>query len=247
MKGITEFEVQLHEAGPDSKARVKSIFNYLQTTSDLHSKDLGTSVTLMSGQNLTWVFSRFYAVIDRYPDLYEKIRCQTWRSTVKNGLVSREYIITGNGGETLVRGTSSLALIDRTSRKPVSIPDNITAQLEKEKGQTVDFPSSSIEKRDESDYTYGVKIRFEDIDVNSHMNNASYAGIFFESIFDKYRDRVMMKTIDISFKGEVVYGDELECGVLSLDGSPAKFYHRLFNKTKGRVSAHAITEWVDKI
>ncbi len=240
------YEVQIHEAGPDSKARVKTLFDYMQSAADRHSKSLGTSLSLMSGQNLTWVYTRFYTVVERYPEMYDKVYCKTWRSEVTNGLVSREFILSGENGIVYVKATSSLALIDRTSRKPVPIPDFITSQLEHGKEHSISFSSGSIEQYDSFDYTYNMKARFEDIDVNSHMNNAAYAGLFFESIFQKYRDRLIMRSIDITFRGEIIYGDELECSVVSPDHTAGKFYHKLFNKTKGRVSAYAVTEWENK-
>jgi len=247
MEETIEFDVQIHEAGPDSKARVKTLFNYMQAAADQHSRSLGTSVSLMSEKNLTWVYSRFYAVVEKYPVLYEKVCCTTWRSVVLKGLVCREFIISGSGGEVLVKATSSLALIDRTSRRPVPIPEFITSQLEDDKGRSINFSTDIVEHKNEFDYIYNVKASYENIDINGHMNNSSYAGIFFESIFEKLKNQMIMKSIDISFRGEIIYGDELECGVAAIAGYPGRYYHKLFNKTKGRVSAYAVTEWVNKI
>ena len=246
MEEISEFEIQLHEAGQNLKARVKSLFNYMQSAADRHSKSLGTSVSLMSEKNLTWVYSRFYAVIETYPQMYDRIFCHTWRSEVMNGLVCREFVIRNSNGVVLVRATSSLALIDRTSRKPVPIPGFITSGLESGKGRSIDFSSERIESKTEFDYITNIRTRYDDIDINGHMNNSSYAGIFFESIFEKYKETMFLKSIDISFRGEIIYGDELECGVVLLPDSSGKFYHRLFNKTQGKVSAYAVTEWLDK-
>jgi len=244
MAETMEFEVQIHEAGPDLKARVKSLFNYMQSSADRHSRNLGTSVSTMSEKNLTWVYSRFYAIIERYPLLYEKIDCQTWRSDLINGLVCREFIINGKEHCDLMKATSTLALIDMSSRKPVPIPEIIVSKLEYDKGRSITFSGDVVEHKDEFSYIYCMKARYEDIDINGHMNNASYAGVFFESVFENIKTSMIMKTIDIAFRGEVFYGDELECGVTSLAESPGKFYHRLFNRTKGRVSAYAVTEWV---
>jgi len=247
MKQTTEFEVQIHETGPDLKARVKTLLNYMQSTADRHSLSLGTSVSIMSEQNLTWVYTRFYAVIERYPDLYEKINCRTWRSVIVNELVSREFILSGCNGEVLARATASLALIDRTTRKPVPIPESVASMLEYKKDESISFIAETIEQKGDFDYLHNIKVRFDDIDINEHMNNASYAGLLFESIYDKFRERKVLKSIDIFFRGEVIYGDDLECGVAKLDDSELKFFHRLFNRTKGRVAARAVTEWVNKI
>lgn len=246
MKGTTEFEVMIHDAGPDSKARIKSLLNYMQSAADSHSKNLGTSMSFMAERNLTWVYSRFYAVIEQYPALYDKIRCETWRSELQGDFICREFIIHGDDERIGVRATSTLALIDKKSRKPVSIPELITSKLEHGKERSIDFPSKKIEHIYESDYIYRMKTRYEDIDLNGHMNNASYASLFFESVFEKMEIPMIMKTIDISFRGEILYRDELECGVFAIKDSPGKFYHKLYNRTKDRVCAYAVTEWGDE-
>lgn len=247
MKESAEFEVMIHDAGPDSKARVKSIFNYMQSAADRHSRDLGTSVSIMSEKNLTWVYSRFYAVLEHYPKLYDKIRCETWRSVLLGNFICREFLIRRDDGRIGVRATSSLALIDKNSRKSVPIPDIITSKLEYSKGRSIEFSSKTVEHRNEFDYIYTMKTRYEDIDINGHMNNASYASFFFESVFENLSGSMIMKSIDISFRGEILFKDELECGVSADKESPGKFYHRLFNKTKGRVAAYAVTIWVNKL
>ena len=246
MKDTAEFEVMIHEAGPDSKARVKSLFNYMQSAADRHSRDLGTSVSIMAEQNLTWVYSRFYAEIEEYPELYDKIRCETWRSVLLGNFICREFLISRENGITGVRATSSLALIDKNSRKPVTIPDIITSNLEHAKGRSIEFPSEIIEHKNEFDYIYNMRTRYEDIDINGHMNNASYASIIFESVFENLSTPMVVKSIDISFRGEILFKDELECEVSAVKGYPGKFYHRLYNRTKGRVSALAVTRWVNE-
>lgn len=246
MEETIEYTVQLHEAGPDLKARVKSLFNYMQSSADRHSKSLGTSVSFMSEKNLTWVYTRFYAVVERYPELYEKIYCKTWRSEAGDGLVSREFIVSSGDGGLLVRATSTLALIDKTTRKSVPIPEDIILKLEHRKDLSINFSGNIVEHVDEFDYIFSMKARYDDIDINGHMNNASYADVFFESAFENMKNPMVMKSIDILFKGEINYRDELECSIKSQPGTPWQFYHRLFNKTKGRVSAHAKTQWINK-
>jgi len=221
VKETTEFEVMIHDAGPDSKARVKSLFNYMQSAADRHSKNLGTSLSLMSEQNLTWVYGRFYAVIEQYPQLYDKVHCETWRSELLGDFICREFIIHGDN-DILVRATSSLALIDKNSRKPVPIPEFITSKLKHDKERSIKFSSNNIDHNHEFDYIYTMKTRYEDIDINGHMNNASYASFFFESVFERLEDTMIMRSIDISFKGEILYKDELECGVFSIKDFPGQ-------------------------
>lgn len=241
--GFSEFEVKLYDAGPDGKAKIRTLFNFMQSSADSHSKALGTSMELMAERNLTWVYARFYAEINSYPDMYESVKCETWRSGVTEGMVNREFVMTGIGGLELLRGTSSLALIDRGSRKPVEIPDFILQQFDSEKGRALHYPSLKVEIPEKNDYLYTQKTRYEDLDINGHMNNASYAQMFFESGYSVIQDRANLYSIDIMFKGEVFYDDMITCGISSASGDERRLIHKAFNEKREKVSATAVTEW----
>ncbi len=241
--GILDFEVRLYDSGPDGKARIRTLFNFMQSTADNHSMSLGTSMNFMAEKNLTWVYSRFFAEIFRYPLMYEKVRCETWRSGVTGGMVNREFIMTDLDGAEILRATSSLALIDRNSRKPVDIPDSIINQFEPARGRALNYNTAKIEKYENFDYTYTMTTRYEDMDVNNHMNNASYAQMFFESCYSSMEKGMVLGSIDIMFKGEIHYNERINCGVLKIDSKTGEVYHSAFNANRGRVSAVALTKW----
>lgn len=241
--GEFKFDVRLYDCGPDGKAGIRTLFNFMQSTADNHSKSLGTSVNLMAERNLTWVYARFYTEIARYPAMYETVKCRTWRSGVTEGMVNREFIMEDQAGGEILRATSSLALIDRGTRKPVEIPDFILNQLDNERGRALNYVVFPVEKTDKNDYLYTLRTRYEDIDINGHMNNASYAQLFFESGYSAIHDGAFMSSIDIIFKGEVLYNDIINCSSVMIDNTDKKYYHKAFNENKGRVSAVSVTRW----
>lgn len=241
--GVSVFDVRLYDCGPDGKAGIRTLFNFMQSTADNHSKSLGTSVNLMSEKNLTWVYARFYAEIISYPAMYETVKCETWRSGITDGMVNREFIMKHSAGGEILRATSSLALIDRGTRKPVAIPDFIQNQFADDKGRALNYVAFPVDKTDKNDYIYTLRTRYEDIDINSHMNNASYAQMFFESGYSAIHNGSILNSIDIIFKGEVLYDETIRCSSLHIDGADKNFYHRAFNENRGRVSAVAVTNW----
>lgn len=241
--GTSEFEVMLYDSGPDGKARIRTLFNFMQSAADSHSKSLGTSVHLMSERNMTWVYSRFYTEIIKYPEMYDIVRCVTWRSGIIDGMVNREFIMTTEDDAEILRATSSLALIDRGTRKPVDIPDFISGQLETGRGRALEYKLSPIARPENTEYIYTAKTRYEDIDINGHMNNASYAQIFFESGYSALGQGSELIAMDILFKGEILYDDVIECGSVYADRDKRLLYQSAFNSSRGRVSAAAVTMW----
>jgi acyl-ACP thioesterase len=125
----------------------------------------------------------------------------------------------------------------------VEIPDFIQNQFAHGKGRALNYKAFPVDKTDKNDYIYTLRIRYEDIDINSHMNNASYAQMFFESGYSAIRNGMILNSIDIMFKGEVLYDETIRCSSFHIDGAGKNFYHRAFNENRGRVSAAAVTNW----
>ena len=57
------------------------------------------------------------------------------------------------------------------------------------------------------DYTEEFKIRFDDIDVNQHVNNANYIVWAFETLPKEFKDTHKIKTLDMVFKKEIKFGN----------------------------------------
>lgn len=240
-RGSREFEVMFYDAGPDSRATVRSLYNYMQAAADEHSRSLGTSLNDFADKKLTWVYSRYYTQIFELPRIYDRIVCETWRSGFTGNFVKREFKILRSNGEKLIEAAASLALIDVIKRKPVEIPDYIKEQLEPERGEAVAYSFPPIEKIKSYDYIYSLKVRREDIDINRHMNNASYAQILFESVIDNVKNGCELKSMDINFRGEAFAGDMLECMVKKIDSGI--YLHKIISGDEKKIILNARSVW----
>lgn len=238
--GVSEFEVIIPDVGPDKKARLKSLFNYLQSTIDAHSRKQGTSAVQIESRNLSWVYARFYAEVRQYPQLYQKIICRTWLAKLEPYLSHRDFTISDQNNNILLAATGSLALINRDTRKPaeIKVPAGRTVEINSER--SVDCTFSRIPDIEKYGIIYRTSARYEDIDINNHMNNASYAQMFYESLAGRVPETELI-SIDIAFRGEVSVRDELIC--LSEPGDDGTYYHRMSNESKGNISALAVTKW----
>jgi len=238
--GVSEFDVLVHEIGPDKQARLKSVFNYMQANIDLHSRQQGTSASHIEKRNLSWVYARFYAEIKEYPVLYQSITCRTWLSKLDRYLAHRDFTISGQNGVLMVSATGSLALIDRDTRKPVEIRVPAGKTVEIHNQRSVECSFSKIPSHENYSIKFRTSTRYEDIDINNHMNNASYAQMFYESLAGKVNG-ARLESIDIAFMGEVSHCDELVC--FAEPAGEGVYHHKMVNETKGNVAALAVTRW----
>ncbi len=238
--GVSEFDVMIHEVGPDKKARLKSLFNYMQANIDLHSKSKGTSAGHVESRNLSWVYARFYAEVRQYPVLYQKLTCRTWLSKLEQYLAYRDFTISDQDNNILIAARGSLALIDRSTRRPVEIKVSPNRTVELHSDSSVDYNFEKITNHKDYSIINWSSARYEDIDINNHMNNASYAQIFYESIA-AHNGMDELASIDIAFRGEVSLRDQLVC--LTEPVAWGVYHHKMINETKGNVSALAVTKW----
>lgn len=72
-----EFEILSFQVDLEGRAHLSALMNYLQDAARGHSIREGFSVFDLSTKGVTWVISRYHLVINRYPQLGEKIQVRT--------------------------------------------------------------------------------------------------------------------------------------------------------------------------
>lgn len=180
------------------------LMNELQAVADTHAETLGAGRTFLTQNNLAWVVTHYLVDIIEMPTENEVIEISTWPSG-QNGLkATREFQIRGNDGRTLVNATSQWVIIDLETRRVLRLDgtlphwDMIT---ERAYDRTFDkFPDFT------PDVTKIVLPRFDDVDVNQHINNSVYAVWATESLGFDFRNEHKLRGIDINFKKEIAAG-----------------------------------------
>jgi len=238
--GVSEFYVMLHDVGPDKKCRLKSLFNYMQANVDEHSRKQGTSLGDIEALNLSWVYGRFYAEIRQYPVLHQKLICSTWRSKLEKYFACRDFTICDENRNVLAAATAILALINRDTRKPSEINVPSSKLFETHPVRSVEYSFEKIPDLENYGITYRTSARYEDIDVNNHMNNASYAQLFYENLVGRI-DGGELASIDIAFRGEISLHDDLIC--LAEPANDGAYNQKIINHTRGNTAALALTKW----
>ncbi|KAI3714731.1 hypothetical protein L6452_21690 [Arctium lappa] len=81
------FYIRSYEIGPDRKALVETLMNYLQETILNHFKAIGLlhdgmgSTPEMDKRSLIWVMTKLHVAVDRYPTWGDVVQIDTWYAT----------------------------------------------------------------------------------------------------------------------------------------------------------------------
>ncbi len=230
-------EMQTYQGDRYGNLRPLILMNELQGLGDTHAEILGVGMTFLREHNVAWVVTHYLVDIIETPRVGEELTFSTWPSVADNLRTTRDFEIHDAAGKLLVRATSQWALLDMATRRPLRLSEKLPA-----------FPHSNVRAWDrtfdkfpdfEPQKTHTFKCRFDDIDVNQHINNAVYAVWATESVGYQYRNAHVLRQMELNFKREISPDTpEVQIDVL-IDGNTSR--HRI--RTGDTVHAYVNCTW----
>lgn len=208
-KFIKEYNIRTYECDKNRNLRILTLMNILQDMADSHASDLQLGLEFCLQNGLAWVGSNYHLQIKRLPTLHENIKIVTWPSEEKKIGAVRDFGVYDEQGNMIIAASSQWVLIDFAKKRPVSLRDNLPDyQPIEERALDSDFPK--IESLQRNDVQKIFEVRYDDIDVNKHVNNAVYPLWATESVTNDFRLTHQPEEIEIAFKKESLYGENIE-------------------------------------
>ncbi|MDR1026071.1 MAG: hypothetical protein LBL47_01605 [Lactobacillus sp.] len=208
-----KFDIKTYEGDKNGDLRIITLMNLFQDAADSHASALNVGLEHCLRGGLAWVGSAYHIKINKLPKLHEEITIKTWPS-IKNKLTAiREFEVANEKGGKLILASSQWVLLNVEKKRPVSLDDNLpdfpntpTRAVE------TDFPK--ITEVTEHNFDKHFYVRFDDIDINDHVNNAIYPLWATESVKDQFRLGHTPKEIEIAFKKEGLFGEMIRVNTL---------------------------------
>ncbi len=226
-------ELQAYQCDRYGYMRPLILMNELQGLGDRHAEILGVGRTFLIENNVAWVVTHYLVDIIESPRESEELTFITWPSVSDSLRTTRDFEIRGADGRLLVRATSQWVLLDMTTRRPLRLDANLPVFAKNPNrawDRTFDkYPDIVPQK------THVFKCRFDDIDVNQHINNAVYAVWATESVGYVYRNTHRLRRIELNFKREIA-PDMPEVQVdVAIDGDISRHVIRTDDTTHANV------------
>ncbi len=200
----------------DSRGEMKfaAILNMCQEVAYEHSTLMGFGYETLHELNLAWVLSRATIRIERMPLWRENIRVETWHKR-QSGLFSlRDYIFYSAEGEPLVRVTTSWLIINLATRRITRL-DRVASDTHhiefhtyqcdaiSEETERLDMPTETVSEDSHH-------VRYSDIDLNQHVNNAKYVEWLIDRAEEHNADCKRIKELVINFNHETLRGQIID-------------------------------------
>lgn len=185
-----------------------AIMDMLQDLAILQAEDMGIGRTAMDPRGVFWAIIRLKYEVLREPRHFEHVIVRTWPHSPSRFSFMRDFDLRADNGEVLVRCTTEWVLMDKESRKFVSVRDVCEANgdyLEERAFESK--PRKIADFEEDPDKAFVVVPRYSDIDVNGHVNNAKYANFAIDAL-DPHGE-MAVRTFQIDYRHEVFPGEPL--------------------------------------
>lgn len=217
-KYVKEYIIRSYECDRNNNLRLVTLMNIFQDVADINAAQLGLGLDYCLSKGLAWVGSNYEILVDRLPKLHEKIRIVTWPAVEKKLGAVRDFEVYGEDGKRIIAASSLWILINFERKRPVSLRDNLP-EYQIIPNRALDTEFEKIGEVSRSDVETKFRVRFDDIDLNKHVNNAVYVLWASEAVDPEFRLTHNPRRIEINFKKEGLIGEKIvvktECNELN--------------------------------
>ncbi len=235
------YNIRSYECDRNNNLRILTLMNIFQDMADNHACEMGLGMEYVLSKGLAWVGSNYVLDIQRLPRMHENIRIETWPSGKKRLGAVRDFEVFGSDGQSIIRASSQWILIDFKRKRPVGLCENLPEyEALPQRSLATDFPK--LPEVEHADEEAKFRVRFDDIDINKHVNNAVYALWASESVEASFRLEHTPRHIEISFKKEGYMSEKIEV-LTQQNGLRSLHSIRTYDGEDDRELARVLIDW----
>lgn len=218
--------------------RISSMLRHFQEAASSHVDTLGIGISEMEANtHIAWVLTKMKIEIIRYPKFKEHLTIETWPQLPNAIEFQRDFIIKDAEGNTIAKALSGWVIIDMETRElrrsNIVTLNHLDIKTDRAIGNTFDRLMPEGEKT----LIYNRAIRYSDIDLMGHLNNAKYIDFITDSFTVKEHTNQSIKALQIAFSHEALFGDEIKIVRAAAKNQTSDFiYFEGINETTNQTS-----------
>ena len=239
-----KYPIKYYEMDFNRALKPSALMNFLQDMATENAELLGFGPSFVFSKNLAWFLIKYHMEFDEYPCALDEIVIKTEPRGTSRIVANRDFEIFTTDNKKLGRVASNWMLIDLATKNVLPLaktfPEKMFAMPYEKRENDLQF--QKIKPPENINFEKRFEIRFDDIDVNQHVNNANYIVWAFETIPYEFKANHKLKTLDIVYKKEIAYGHEIISQVDFCQVSKTST-HILKNATNGDELCMICAEW----
>ena len=218
-----------------------SLLQFLQDLASENAEELGFGYSYIIKHNLAWFLLKLHIEFDMYPKGLYSLDIKTEPRGYNKLFAFRDFHIK-NCGEIIGRAASTWGLIgietkSMTNMSEIFVNHPQMQPMEKREG---DLKYNKISPVTNVSREKLFEVRFDDLDVNQHVNNANYITWAFEALDFDFRTNMTLKTLDMVFKKEAKYGEKI---LVQVEINETQTIHSIKNAETNEELCLVLAQW----
>jgi acyl-ACP thioesterase len=236
-------KIRAFDVDADNRLKVSTVFDYYQDAASLHADNLKVGYDDLIPKGYFWVLSWAKFEFNDYPKFKDEVKIQTWGKKQFKLYSLRDFMLHSSDDQLLCKGTTAWLLLDAKTLRPKILtqlfPD---VMMLEEKNALTDLPQKfpSIPR---TEIVYSKQIKYSDIDLNKHANNAKYVELIQDCYNQEFHSLHRMNSLTISFISETKYGDTVEVSKNIPANDKQPHFIEAKNLDTGKSVFQAMIEW----
>lgn len=242
-----QFEVGSQFIDKNFRIRLFQLLGFMQEVAEQHSDLHHIAWKDLQQKNCFWTLYRMGLQFEQMPRWHDTITITTWANPSENLIQPREFKITNETGQVLVRAMTLWTILDTVQFRPQKIEQVINE----------DYPTHP---QDASSLTINLKlpkcdlatlepqcsrnVLYSDIDTNNHVNNTRYIAWLIDSYPIDYLDTHHLKSMIINYTTQAHIGDPYS--IFTKYIAPNTHSSAIVRETTQEEFCKIRTEWEDK-
>jgi medium-chain acyl-[acyl-carrier-protein] hydrolase len=237
---MDKYKIHHHEANARKQATLAALLNMMQESAMQSAAELGVGVEVLAERGIAWVLSRIFIEIMDYPKVGDEILIHTFPVELGRFLTQRDYFLYLND-QNFLKATSQWLVFNLEKRGLASIPNDFRAIPLPKFERAFEPLDTKLKAPQQVDLERHFVVDFQHIDFNQHTNNVVYVQWIMESVPEETLWTQQIKSIDITFKGESRYNEQVSVQTQVIDKQ--HFIHKIIAVASGKELALAETFW----
>jgi medium-chain acyl-[acyl-carrier-protein] hydrolase len=237
-------KIRYSEMDCDLVLKPGAMLQFLQDLASDNAEQLNFGYSYIVKHNLAWFLLKYRLEFDDYPEGIYDLTIKTEPRGYNKMFAYRDFYISHNGRQ-IGRAASTWTLVDLTTKSIAIAADVLSGNkfmVQHEKREN-DLNYGKIRLPEKFDVEKTFEVRFDDLDVNKHVNNANYIVWAIEPLDFEFRRSHKLKTVDMMFKKEIAYGHKVISEV-AINGNNT--IHAVKNAETGEELFIMNAEWINK-
>jgi acyl-ACP thioesterase len=239
----TTTKIRAFDVDAYGRLKVNIILDYFQDAASIDAERRNFGYNEFVPKGLYWVLSWAKFEFIDFPRFMDEIKIQTWGKKQFKIYSVRDYLLFNSKDEIICKGTSAWVLLDSKSLRPKILPKLFPdIKMLDSKNALSDLPQKIIPPA-QSEVVYSTQIRYSDIDLNQHANNAKYVERMLDCFDQEFHNEHTLKSLTVSFSSETKYGDQIQLSRGCENKTTLTQYIEGKNLFSNKLVFQAVVEW----